>query len=76
MIYDLTISMMTTWSPDWGQSDFQVLGGYHAAFRHGITFNFRPQAPPKYLNTDFHLIKTLILTPTIIIAQPTSHRIR
>src|SRR5882672_1017301 len=23
MIYDLTISMMTTWSPDWGQSDFQ-----------------------------------------------------
>src|SRR5882672_10510753 len=23
MIYDLTISTMTTWSPDWGQSDFQ-----------------------------------------------------
>src|SRR5882672_8693023 len=49
---------------------------YHAAFWHGITFNFRPRAPPEYLNTDFQPIKTLIFTPMIIITQPMSHSIR
>src|SRR5882672_7938415 len=49
---------------------------YHTAFRHRSTFNFQPHTPPEYLNTDFQPIKTLIFTPTIIIAQPTSHSIR
>src|SRR5882672_55240 len=43
---------------------------YHAAFRHGITFNFQPHALPEYLNTNFQSVKTLIFTPTIIISQP------
>src|SRR5882672_457256 len=43
---------------------------YHAAFRHGITFNFRPHALPDYLNTEFQSVKTFLFKPTIIISQP------
>ena len=43
---------------------------YHAAFRHRITFNFRPHALLDYLNTEFQSVNTLLFTPTIIISQP------
>src|SRR5882672_3106255 len=43
---------------------------YHAAFWHGITFNFQPHALPEYLNTEFQSVKTLLFTPIIIISQP------
>jgi len=48
----------------------------HTAFGTEFTFNFRPQPPPKYFKHRLPTNQNLILTLTIIIAQPTSHRIR
>src|SRR5882672_7625225 len=58
---------------------------YHAVFLHGITFNFRPYAPPEYLKTDFKPIKNphlytndhhhtaYISQPSIIMPSPYSN---